>query len=375
MCARSSGPAFCSLRFLMLILGIVAGLQSTASGAPDVQSVQGIVGEGNQITVLGTNFGAAGPTVVFFDDLEGGVAGQVIRIGAGSAKVGQWNELGSNEPYYTNQESVSGALSFQADMSESWYGYGEVLLPGGTQEIFASWWVLLPAGDAFPGQGVSDNVNWKTVWLQGAGTTDNDQIFPTILGPSNLLDESQLSYCFCGNDTPFNEYIPFDFRRGVWKRVWVWVRAGQNNTGKAHLWWLGSNGVVHALSEDAITIGNSGESYQRIRINGYGRATTNSHPTFDDIYVATGANCLARVELGNAASYDACTKLAVTTVTNWSESQIETVVRQGAFAPGDTAYVFVVDGSGGVSGRGLQVVIGQGSGTLGPGLPGQPIRN
>lgn len=364
----------CIGRFLAPAVGIIACFNSVVIGAPSVQEVQGIVEDGAQITLFGSGFGASGPTVLFFDDLEGGTAGQTIRTGPGSARVGQWNALGSNEPYYANQHSVSGSLSFQADMSQDWFGYGEVLLPGGTQEIFATWWIFLPSGDLFPGQGGTDNVNWKTVWLQGEGTTDNDQIFPTILGPPSLLNESQLSYCFCGNDTPYNEYIQFDFRKGVWKRVWIWVKAGQNGAGKAHLWWLGDAGVVHALSADAVTIGNLGESYQRIRINGYGRATSNCHPTFDDIYVSTGAGCVARVELGNAATYTACTKLTITTTTSWSDNQIGTVVRRGAFGPGEAAYVYVVDANGAVSNPGRQVVFGQGADPASPGLPGMPVR-
>jgi len=97
---------------------------------------------------------------------------------------------------------------------------------------------------------------------------------------------------------------------------------------------------------------------ERIVMNGYGRQTSNSFPTFDDFYVAVGPGARARVEIGNMPTYTASTVLAITTPTFWSNSEIRTTIRQGAFRPGQTAYLFVVGADGVVSERGYPITIG-----------------
>ena len=74
---------------------------------PDISSVSGECSDGNRITINGVDFGSNGPNIAVFDDFEDGVNGQDIRIGAGSAAVGGWSDLGSNAPYYQNQHYVA----------------------------------------------------------------------------------------------------------------------------------------------------------------------------------------------------------------------------------------------------------------------------
>jgi hypothetical protein len=89
--------------------------------------------------------------------------------------------------------------------------------------------------------------------------------------------------------------------------------------------------------------------WERIHINGYGRVAPNCYPTFDDVYIAQGAYAQARVEIGNNSNYLNCTKLAISTHTNWVATSITSTIRGGNFTNGEDVYVFVIDSDGNIS--------------------------
>jgi len=64
----------------------------------------------------------------------------------------------------------------------------------------------------------------------------------------------------------------------------------------------------------------------------------------DDIFIQTGTQ--ARVELGDAPSWDACSHREIQPPCAWSANSLEFTVNQGTFLNGTTAYLFVVDESG-----------------------------
>lgn len=67
---------------------------------------------------------------------------------------------------------------------------------------------------------------------------------------------------------------------------------------------------------------------------------------YDDIYLD---NSFAHVEIGDNVTYDLCTHMEIQPPTAWSDTGIDLTLNQGAFAPGDTVYIFVTDENGIVS--------------------------
>ena len=329
------------------ILAVVLTAASPyASAVGVVSSVSGPIVQRGTLTINGSGFGAA-PTVILFDDFEGGTDGNVIMTGSGSAAIGQWNAT-SGTNYYDDTYSVSGSLAFQADHVSSYANYAECLLPSGTMDFFGCWWLYIPADDNIPGEGTHDGTNWKTVWVQGTGTSDDDETLPTRLASGWVM---------AGNNSPYTKYMSLDFHKGEWKRVWVWIKGGYSSDGACQYWELDStNGVIQRVDDSNISTMYSGGERERIRMNGYGRTTPNCHPGFDDFYVATGANARARVEIGNNSVYEDCTELAIQAPTSWSSSSISAMCNVGGLGGGDW-YLFVVDAAGNAS-TGYQVATG-----------------
>ena len=81
----------------------------------------------------------------------------------------------------------------------------------------------------------------------------------------------------------------------------------------------------------------------------------NGFYAFDDIYVDY---TYARVELGNASTWAACTRREIQLPRQWAASSITVQLNKGAFNNGQVAYLYVVDSSGKVNANGFPVTIG-----------------
>lgn len=336
-----------------------------AGDAPQIDCVSGSIADGSAITIVGTGFGDVGPEVVIFDDFEGGTVGEPIQTGPGSAALGEWAALNTGIPRYGDEFVVSGAQSFEADFTVDSSQQAFADLPDATTEIFYSWWQYVPVGHNFPGENSVDTLNWKVIWLLGqdqyAGGTGDDDILLAFLG-----DGAAPTAVFGGNCSVYTEgaiWPEIHTTKGEWKRLWVWDRGRTDATGGVKIWELRADeGVLqHADEANVPTLptdcGGDPRQWETVAFNGYGRLTPGPASAFlDDFYVAVGPAAQARVEIGNAETYAASTKVTITTPSEWSDGSITTTVRAGAFAPGEEAWVFVFDGDGTAPATGFPVI-------------------
>lgn len=344
-------------RFFLLIMSLsFLMLPRYSYAAPEISNVSGSITHGESITINGLNFGPKGPDIVIFDDFEKGVNGEDIMIGPDSAQVGGWDQIeGTRKPKYDNSNMISGSLAFRADMSEYWRELVTAFLPELTRKVFISRWQLIPEGTFVPGYMTTDSINWKTIWIQGAGTTDDDLTLPTFL--QGVTSPESVTFVAAGNHNPYGKYFTLDFEYGRWQRLWLYINGGYDNDGEFYYWELTDSGVMQRVYDQNFTTLYEGGIFERVCLNGYGRSTQNSYPTFDDVYIATGDAAMARVEIGDQPIYEDCTNLAITTPTSWSDNSIATTIRQGSFQDGETAYIFVVDANGSVSENGYLITI------------------
>lgn len=318
--------------------------------APGIQSVSGTVANGQSIVITsdGNNFGATGPVVHLFDDFEKGTNGTLISTAANGAQVGRWNSISEeNSTRYSNISKVSGSLSFCADQSLS-YGNGiETVFPSAQTKVYVSWWLYLPSGQPFPGEG-GEGINWEQLSIMGGGSADDDLVMPTIMGYEDFYIN--------GNDGIYSKWITLAFTKGTWSRLSCYLDGGSSNNGTVQYWELTGSGVQTRANDTNVTVLKSGGVFERVVVNGYGRQTDNCYPMFDDVYIAYGDGARARVEIGNNATYANCTNLTICTPTSWSTSSITATVRAGSFTNG-TAYLFVTDASG-VTSAGKKITFG-----------------
>jgi len=303
------------------------------------------------MNIAGSGFGA-GPAGVVFDDFEGGTDHSPIKTGAGSAVVGQWNAI-LNLVYYTDDYSRSGSLALESNWTTGWYtNWVERTFPSGTSEVYGVWWVRTPTGN-FPGEGNPDKINWKHIWIMGDDSVQDDDVVIVFLGDDAIIAIGGN----CGTQTTYTDWTVLGkYNRGDWLRMSFYVKGGYTD-GAYNLRILHQNGTSGSFSvQNARTWGHQqGDSYglprqyERMRFNAFGRENTpNSYTGFDDCYSAYGPNCRARVEIGNASTYNNCTRLAICPTTSWSDTSIAAVCSLGGLS-GGAWYLFVVDANGSAS--------------------------
>jgi hypothetical protein len=351
---------------------LCVGVDSSIA-APSISSVSGTVANGQAITITGSSFGA-GPNVLLFDDFEKGTNGNSISTGSGSAEVGQWNSVTGMlaVPVYSNAQKVSGNLSalMVGGANGDYYNRLIAAIPSATQ-VFVSSWMWIDYMPVVPGLGV----NWKSIWMMDTGTADKDLLIPLYLGGAGSQTGSFTGE-YGGNWlNPYADYSGPTLTTGHWLRTWIFAD-GTSDGKYVQSWELTSSGVVQdatSANSNPNVCGNGpwfnftggSSSWQTIYFNGYMpdgyTQGQNSHAHFDDIYIATGPNAMARVEIGNASTYKACTNLTIVTPTSWSASSITATVRQGSFGSSGSAYLYVLDASGTPNANGYPITFGGGS--------------
>ena len=328
--------------------------------------VTGSIVNGQTVTISGNGFGA-GPTVVMFEDFSSGIDGQDATIGTTN-----FDDISSFWPPIFTADSRSGSLSARmfrgktSNATDYSASINKVNL-GAVTEVFVSFAIKTPTGKYFPGtNGGNSGTNadysdssWKTAWLLGDGSLadppksdsgTNDLVIPSNIGSG--------IWSMQGNDLgellTLGGTSPAWWNWNQWNRMSSWIKAGDvPNLDIGNAWFQVAN-TRDALAEYAgnpVVFANGGQDYKWHSINfagwirpgvgGSDGTGADIECLYDDIYVAAGPNAAARVELGNASSYDQCTDLAICDSTTWTNSSITVNCREGGLNLSQNTWLYV----------------------------------
>lgn len=327
-----------------------------------ISGVTGTISNGQSVTITGTDFGATGPTVVLFDDFEKGTNGNAVSTSANGAQVGSWGEKAGADyiPTYSTTEKHGGSNAMRLNFTTQTVGIKVDF--SDTDRVYFSFWTYCPSTSQIPGTGETDGPNYKLVLVaddvDGEGTYGSD--FTYVVEGSDLpLGETQTpgwSAWYDSSGLYTGQWINTEWNKGEWHRFEGYLY-GHTSSGTAYLW---ETNASHArlLIDNAsgVATKHAADMWNHFSFPGYARADAQGIHYHDDVYIATGTGALARVEIGNNATYANCTNLAVCTPTSWSDTSIAVTLRAGSFTTG-TAYLFVVDANGNASG-GYEVTLG-----------------
>lgn len=366
-----------SLYLLFSISLLLYPLCSESFSQPTVSNVAGELSDGYTISISGSGFGSQGPSIRIFDNFEDGTNGSPINL---QATNGSWTGngyAGRGLPISDNQEALSGSLSARMTNGSTWGSWRQVHkeIPA-TTEVFVSFWVRVPDGTDWPyattPRTFPAKSSWKYTWLtQGDNTTENDVCFPSY----NSLN----SHSIGGNDRSYNNDICASggcigvswVNWSGWMRITGWLRANKSDpTANGDLFYQIVNGSTQVnrtfttfpLFDSDVTT-NANKNWTAIRFPGNFELSAGGdyQILYDDIYLATGPNAAARIEIGNASTYSGSTELNLATVNSWSNSTINATFRNGSFSAGSKAYLFVIDANGSVS-NGFPITLGSSGG-------------
>ncbi len=362
-----------AVKMLMAAAMLAGG--AAVQAQPKISSVAGTIGPDQSITITGSGFGA-GPNVVLFDDFRSASANQRHAV---QAVIGQWEVargVGFEDPKLSNGK---GMRVVQDDRGAL---ISRFVFPEPASEVFTSFIGYVPPGYKFPSAVAEKRLPTvsalKMAWLMdGAkGYSSSTECDYVLGGFGGGL------YRISSNDSPGPSR--FDTRRNI---GWAW------DTPVRFAYWIKSNGTEQEGTDGLFQATNGREqvserytnykpwfipaharhTWDRINFVGYLRSgpgrNSEEQPAssfneghnfvMDDIYVAIGPNACARVEIGNAPTYAACTRLTLATTgapgNEWSDTSIRATIRQGVFTEEQLrgGYLYITDGQGRVNAEGF----------------------
>jgi hypothetical protein len=351
------------LVLVVIVFAILLTFTRAGSANPSITQVDGIILDGELVTLNGSNFGFKEGYTEFL----GGKTGHIETTAPGKdVDFGNWRIAdgnGTDSPAFIVTEGArSGNHAWSIDSNYNGsvrYDYGEGV-PEHT-DIFISWWVKFDAPQDPVGQwkmfrlshhnDIQDSGTELVMfnWFAGSG----DQL---IVRPDRCPQGKNAVSYYGGNypSTP-----------GAWVRVDQYVRTSTQGRKDGY--------SETTLLGDVISLSNWGNSsdaepqypsiytynsdmryrwfiWQNYRGNGLDQLTV----MLDDIYIQVGS--VARVELGNKPVFEEANVREIQRVKSWDQFKIEIELNQGAFQIGDTAWLFVVDEFG-HHGEGFEVKI------------------
>jgi hypothetical protein len=347
----------------------------TSHAGPVITGVQGTLEDNTRLIITGTGFGS-GPTVEIFESFESGVAGDAIPFS--SPRFGFWSGRSGSLPIF-DHVALSGSLGFRTfDSSQRRARQLLKTFSRDVTEVFVSFWIRIPDGTFFPGATQRATLplipTWKLALLTDGpdGLLGNDDLaLPLFAGERSAGDTFKVS----GID--FDPGLPLGSAWWLftdWMRLSFWLSVDP-------LRLFGANGLMtfQSLSRskgvfslidvetplfdgDDNTVDDGIFRWTQIAIPGPFVDVidgSNVRPAMDDIYIASGPNAQARVEISDSMVYFESTGLSIATPIEWSDDKIIVTVNQGAFNfhSGDEFFVHVVDAGGNVSLLGFPVAV------------------
>lgn len=325
----------------LLIIALLL-LPAVVFAAPSKPSVSG----SGPLTISGSSFGASGPSVLIFDDFERGANGDNIST---TATIGTWSGYGSNTPKITTAEAHSGSRSGALISSNSDNQLNKNFT--NATELLITFWAKVPAGSCFPGASTPGTLttisSWKMSWFMDGPTGylgNDDMCMPTVVSNNTMM---------AGNSYTPSPYISLqsdNWNFSGWNRFTVWAKAGSptSSAGNWYYEWLGVTTQSRTSTQPVFAA--DGAVWNYVNIPGWhSGAVSNTDVMYDDIYISTGANAAARVELCDTNTWAARTHCEIQPPTAWSDTGITATYNPGSFINGQTAYFYVIDSTGAVS--------------------------
>lgn len=302
----------------------------TTGGAP---TVTGVSVSGAILTVTGSGFGVGKATPLLWDDFEGQTDGATI---AADPKVGAWSPVDADTTTYTTAQKHSGTVSLYT-MRSPGHGWGnfDIDLPD-ARRFYQSFWFRYnyPAGG-----------NGQTKLVQIWGTYQVGDYNPGVM-TGGFAGDWWSSYIALENSGGvLQEDYPSEPPQNVWHHFEAILEQSDVNVANGRV-TIAIDGVPVYDHRNVKTRERAGERWSMATFfSGMTNFTTGTCETWlDEVYIN---DSWARVELGNASTYGACTKKSIQPAETWADGQVGVTLNAGGFANGETVYVYVTtrDGS------------------------------
>jgi len=343
----------------IIIILLIVLMPLYVSAAPAITDLNGSVTDDQPLTILGSNFGNNGLAIEWL----GGQSGP-IESGSDGAQFASTRENWSEVVYPARFDdsraySYNKSLIFDSTIDNTGR-FGLSYDTGGNISFaYVSYYAYFDNNSRSAGQ-------WKMYRCMPVASVVDSNTPQLIMfnkrnfgGGSNIEWRPQTQSAV--NKSLSDGALP---NSGEWCRIEMYLQPSSSNgaaDGYGQVWTHRPGVSIDLIynENNMLSYGSSDNRKWRYHVfqnymgNGYG-GTTGTKVWMDDIYIS---NTKARVEIGNRSTWSNCTQREIQYPTAWSNNSISFMLNRGSIQDGDTAYLFVVDANGDVSG-GRQITFG-----------------
>lgn len=336
------------------IIVLVMVLATAALAQPQISAVSGDLDHGTRLQIGGSGFGAKSVArAMKFEDFEG------AQPGASIGSEGYWSlrsdNSGADTPSYTTEFTRTANSPQVAKFPlKSLHDYAiKSGLDFSSGRIYYDYWVRY--------RWASSSIRHQIKLARlGSGTSDS-YVYPHFVtehwvgGSGCYSDARRGQACGGGANTDWDYDCPPE---NQWQHVQIAIDYGTpgGNDARYEIWQDG----VYKGGDEGFSWHCPGDPvFQQVWIGGYlGNTDADGMETtiyYDDVYFD---DSWARVEIGDAPQYDACTHRETQLPQAWSNNAVEVDLNLGAFEAGETAYLYVTDEEGRVNSTGYAITLG-----------------
>ena len=286
------------------------------------------------VTIEGSGFGA-GPNIALFDDFNNQTSGAPIVLNK-SALIGTWINSSSYSAIPKIVDYGKGKV-FQIYGGSSMNGPSvaqiETVFSPKVSNIFISYSVVVPEGKFFAGSSVDykfpDVSSWKFTWITDTPDGIYSQTRHNVCTPTHggygsfLLAGNSVNYGWISIAESWSWHTKNYISYGTLPHSTL----PQQEPGKIFFQLTGkpNTPLIYEKNDKPIFPTTNTTSFDRVKFPGWFGNGDNSNfdAYYDDIYVATGPNAFARVEISDATTAAKSTINLTMPVTLWGNDKIE----------------------------------------------------
>lgn len=313
---------------------------------PHVTTLDGIVGDDQSVTITGIDFGVKSPAAPYrWDDFDHGELG---------TKVIGWQTAApaSKQPQYSIAKvRVPSHQSVFQDYTDGNYLCALLIYPLPVfQKMYITGWWYNEVGGA-------PSTNLKILNFTGGTGYEHVALPQTRTDMYPVNPSGHLYAATSANNVTHNYDLGGNPHSGEWMRLERYVDVGTPGQSNGTTWI--KRNLLNWASLTNVPLYSVGDAYTMLLITHFFDTTGDPVPWmrsyWDELYIDITP---ARVELGNASTWDACTVREIQIPSAWDQSNITFTVNQGSLTLGQFAYVYVVNANEEHNTDGFRVTIG-----------------
>lgn len=330
---------------------------SVPSGTPSIsgvnEGVDNTVQHGEAVVIAGSNFGVNDVAADFSDGFESGAFQSPWNLSDGGYSQGFSTVVAAGANARHGASSYVLKTSFPSTSGNA----HQCIYRDPFTTLYAQYWVKLDNNFDFGGPGSSNNygptelanVKFFRLWPYGSSQEDFVTAFHKYLTTHGAVVEVENTDPYPHSWYAWGGFAnPGEFTKNVWHLFQFEYRSssGLGVADGVFKWTV--DGDVKFSRSDIVTMKNTNTPKDEVWL-GFGDTTSGwnydgaNDVYFDDIYITP---TFARIEIGNASTYAACTHREIQIPTAWTATSVTVTANTGSFTDAETVYLFVIDADG-----------------------------